>query len=577
MNSITRRTIVSSLASTRRTHRTPYVPISVVGLHASGGGFPAFTSVHFADAGSVASYFGDDPPSSVVRDDELYDYETRICAPTFLVKMSSTYRSKVATLFDDRCGGVGAPVVVARDSFGEVDSARKDRSDPSHGGVTADSVALTIKLMQAKTPIIHRPALQSKKFRLWGVPDLIVHSSALPKIVDSPPSSTSSSNAYHPIIIRSGNVSVGAHNVVTSWGSRADDIVKGSLYSLAIAEMLSSDADAPPPHAFVAGKKLKKSSKGSSPPPPSRPDSELGEIHPPSPADLSAALAALSSHTHTTSNADNDDYVEKSAALASKIATSLSWCRSLYDLPNSREWRFDPSDPNLWPLLVPAQGNSKDKTYPWANFKNKLLKGHDDISFITNVGGKQRNHANNVHNIYKRSTLVERVVGPNSDLTVSEALGMKSKTSQKAKQINNILTVNDPAFHDISTEKNVARFLPDKLLGRNNKCTFYVDFETVTSIHDDFETFPHGEPATDLIFMIWCRCCLQQRVGKVRLPRCRPSKPRQRIRFDPAVDGNHARDSRVLRGGRFRFLRHQHDCPLQYRGEDFPKFREEAT
>jgi len=135
------------------------------------------------------------------------------------------------------------------------------------------------------------------------------------------------------------------------------------------------------------------------------------------------------------------------------------------------------------------------------------MKKWDDVSQVTNIGTKERDHARTAHGIMTRKELMARTDSRYGDLTVSEALGLRSPKSHKAILINSVLDANRPiddsAAGDSVTHDDVGFFLPESLLGKG-QCAFYVDFETVTSIRDEFEYFPRRSKKSDLIFMIGC-------------------------------------------------------------------------
>ena len=141
--------------------------------------------------------------------------------------------------------------------------------------------------------------------------------------------------------------------------------------------------------------------------------------------------------------------------------------------------RFPPSVEELRP-------NPKDKTSRWASAVNRILAESEDLTQLWNVGVARRRRAN-------RAGLV-RWTDPR---VTPEALGMSGST---AGTLRALLDVNrQPDGPPLLFAQQADR--PEWI--QAPPLEFYVDFETVSNLNDDFARFPekNGQP---LIFMIGC-------------------------------------------------------------------------
>lgn len=163
--------------------------------------------------------------------------------------------------------------------------------------------------------------------------------------------------------------------------------------------------------------------------------------------------------------------VEKEDDFTSTFESGLSWLR-LLELPNALEI----GKGNLFPNMC----NSEDA--PWHHAKKQIAASLKEITSVWNCGVNNRSMASlkNIHNWQDPECC-------------SSSLGhkMSGKTSII---IDNILNVN---------RSNSAYTLQKKLTLDLNDLIFYIDFETVNNLIDDFKTFPNCYIG-NVIFNIGC-------------------------------------------------------------------------
>ena len=142
----------------------------------------------------------------------------------------------------------------------------------------------------------------------------------------------------------------------------------------------------------------------------------------------------------------------------------------------------EPTIPELWPNCT------NDQNYPWEKAVSEIATKLRELTKIWQIGIKNREQAHGM-GIFKWD---DSRLKPNS-------IGINGE--KRAKTIQDIININKK-----STLENV---LPKKIANdisgwkKKPKLEFFVDFETVTDINDDFSNFPY-RGGNSLIFMIGC-------------------------------------------------------------------------
>ena len=161
---------------------------------------------------------------------------------------------------------------------------------------------------------------------------------------------------------------------------------------------------------------------------------------------------------------------------------AIDWYRRVQSEGANWDVFPSPTRPELWPNC------KNDKSYPWANAKSEIGKKLKDLTTLWQVGLKQREIAHS-NRIFLRDDV---------DLN-PQTLGIT--TEKKSKIVK--------ALIDINRDSNLQKTSPSKMerdIGywkEKPKLEFFVDFETVNNIDDDFSKFPYPNSEAQ-IFMIGC-------------------------------------------------------------------------
>jgi hypothetical protein len=136
---------------------------------------------------------------------------------------------------------------------------------------------------------------------------------------------------------------------------------------------------------------------------------------------------------------------------------------------------------NIWPNC----NNTYD--YPWHNAKMQIANKLEDLTKVWQIGPKERSQA------HKKGILSWK----DSELT-PEKMGIKG--SVKSNIMEKILEINNQDKYKVLPSKISNN---DRNWQQKGKLEFFVDFETVSNIDDDFSQFPK-QGGQELVFMIGC-------------------------------------------------------------------------
>ena len=139
---------------------------------------------------------------------------------------------------------------------------------------------------------------------------------------------------------------------------------------------------------------------------------------------------------------------------------------------------------NVWPNC----NNSSD--YPWHNAKMEIANVLDELTRVWQIGPKEREQAHN-RGIYSWK---------DPKLT-PEKMRIKGG-SVKSNIMREVLKINNQDEHKVLPLK-ISNNDKNKNWQKKPKLEFFVDFETVSNIEDDFSNFPRPG-GQELIFMIGC-------------------------------------------------------------------------
>ena len=325
-----------------------------------------------------------------------------------------------------------------------------------------DMTSRTIAAMRQEIPIIHHGVLHDDIHQTYGCPDLIVRSDVLHKLF---PQSLSTEDAAVPAPALKG---VSFHyRIVDVKFTSLDLTVKGELGNSGSApaykaqlfiynRALGYAQGYLPSLSYVLGRGWKQAIRGET----SRGDSAMELLAP----------------------VPQTGMVSKEKTIATVVDEACAWIRRVRS--EGTGWVILPQ-PSVSELR-PNMGNTEDG--PWVHAKKQIAEELEELTLLWQVGPSKRDAANR-SGIYswkdKRCT--------------AAAIGISGSERQPVLQA--ILDINQknegPCVSPsrITAAEDVWREVPP--------LEFFVDFETVTDLNDDFSNFPQ-RGGCPMIFMIGC-------------------------------------------------------------------------
>ncbi len=287
----------------------------------------------------------------------------------------------------------------------------------------------TIQAMKDGVPIIYQGVLHNSTNKTFGVPDLLVRSDWVNKIIRTrlnipQRGSRKLNTSFHYVVIdikfNTLNLSRDGIHLLTSGYSKA---YKGQLWIY--NDALGLVQGYRPPRAYILGRGWKSNSKIE----PNRSNNwfdKLGVI----------------------------DYTTRDRIYIKRVNEALKWLRKVRR--EGHNWSISP--PSI-PQLYPNMCNQYDS--PWRNIKEKIAKEVGEITSVWNCGIKERKRAHSA-TIYSWT---------DSNCT-SDVLGFKK--GKKKKIIDSILSVN----RGTNIIHNAQIPIDDNVL--------FIDFEGVNNIGEEF-------------------------------------------------------------------------------------------
>ena len=330
-------------------------------------------------------------------------------------------------------------------------------SDDSHSdSQSLDLAAETWKAMTGGAEAIHQGVLRDPESRTYGRPDLLVRSDQLALLF---PNQVGYSHAPAP------KLGIGqAHYVVvdikyTTLDLKADGTVGNSeskpaykvqlyIYNMALARAQGY----PPEQSFLLGRGWRdKDGEGSSF------MDRLGPV------------------------AQGDQGGKGRSPLSVQATQAVEWVRELRRCGSEWEALPEPSDDRLRPLAGGDNG-------AWSGAVKQIADETGDLTSLWQVSASNRDDANRVG-----------ITSWRDPRATAESLGVTG--SSRAPTLNAILNANRAASGDpvrpthINARRDEWHPVPS--------LEFFVDFETVSNLDDDFSRLPNkgGQP---LIFMVGC-------------------------------------------------------------------------
>ena len=325
-----------------------------------------------------------------------------------------------------------------------------------------DNVADTLVLMKDGVPAIAQGCVAHEASRTYGYPDLLVRSDVLTRLFpeDFPlDASTASAPAiglvgkhYVVVDIKFTSLKMSAkRKALTSSGSMPAYCSQLFIYNRALGEMQGYEAA----EAFLMGRCWVQKSGGDQ----GRGDSALERI---------AAVPMLAAP-------------KKGESLEEVTNDAIDWYRQVK--AQGHRWAVLPR-PSVRELY-PNMGNTQDE--PWNLAKREIAHALGELSLLWQVSA------------VKRDAALDAGLTSWRDVVSADQVGVRGKTYGPV--LDAILEVNG--------SRSTAPVMPPiveasaDVWGVPQQVEFYVDFETVNDLDDDFSALPRKNGAP-LIFMIGC-------------------------------------------------------------------------
>jgi hypothetical protein len=393
----------------------------------------------------------------LIPDDKLPGFDPRTAFGPFIVTKGCEFELAVVALLRTRCQLVS------------VRQSREDTRDPA-------KAQETLRAMTAGVEVIHQGVLRDEVSCTYGSPDLLVRSDVLERLFQDPYAfeMARSENRQIPERVACGS-GAGAPLLAAPHHYRVVDIKFTTLHLLKSGE-LSNSGSAPaykaqvfiynralgrlqgyePPAAFLLGRTWEQSKlRGSG---------------------CFERLAAV----------PQDGELAKGEGLAEATAAAVEWIRRVRS--EGAQWSVLPSpDCNE---LRPNMKNTSDA--PWHSAKRRIAEEAKELTQMWQIG------------VARRDALVRGdggiAISRWDDSRLTPALAGVSGQKQ-APVLQAILDVNRPGAGEFVQPKRVQ--MEEQEWRYAESVEFFVDFETVSDLNDDFTSLPErgGQP---LIFMLGC-------------------------------------------------------------------------
>ncbi len=314
----------------------------------------------------------------------------------------------------------------------------------------------TFDAMCSGQPVIHQGVLWDAETRTYGAPDFLVRSDYMPALFpDSVGPEGRQTNApdlgtepWHYVVVdaKFTTLHLQASGLVGNGGSQSAYKAQVYVYNRALGRLQGHTS----PMAYLVGRGWQQTVKGHT----SRGFSAMERLGP----------------------------VPMDASLGSQVTNAADWVRRVRTLGSAWSPLPRPSVRELWPNM------KETGDFPWHTAKSRVAEELSDITMVWWVGppGRDLAHRSEVYS-WRDPALTASLAGVKGEST--------------ARRLQAILDVNrarpGPAVRPAYIRAARTEWHPEPRL------EFYVDFETVNSVNDDFSKLPdqNGRP---MIFMIGC-------------------------------------------------------------------------
>jgi hypothetical protein len=383
-----------------------------------------------------------------VRDDQREDYNSSTAFGPFLFEKGAAFEARVVELVREQCDVV------------RIAESGRDARD-------LKKVDATLAAMKAGVEVIHGAVLQDEATRTYGVPDLLVRADVLERLFrgvyacelaggnDSPPGQRAApvlANGHHYRVVDCKFTTLGLLKSGELDNDGSARAYKGQLFLY--NRMLGATQGFLPPAAFLLGRSWKKSK-----------DRGEGCFERLAPVLQSGMLG-------------------KDESIADAVEAAVAWVRRVRREGAAWSALPTPTVPELRPNLC------NDRDAPWSEVKGWIASETHELTAMWYLG------------LDKRDALLARtppICRWDDPALCAEVAGVRGE----------VVAPRFDAILDVNREAGGTPVRPDRVMVREGEwrgpeaLEFFVDFETVSDLDDDFTQLPTrgGQP---LIFMIGC-------------------------------------------------------------------------
>ena len=317
----------------------------------------------------------------------------------------------------------------------------------------------TFAAMAEGVPIVYQGWLRDAETRTYGGPDLLVRSDVLAELfpgslpdgeVAVPAPDLGGSHHYRVVDIKFSTLHLAAGGELGNSGSAPAYKAQVFIYNRALGRLQGYL----PPEAFLLGRGWEQTKRGDT----TRVDSCM---------DLVAPVA-------------NEYASYGRGRLSDQVAEAVEWVRRVRR--EGRDWQVLP-EPSVDELRPNAKGDAGE----WSTAVKEIVKQSEDLTQLWWVGVAKRREANRQG--------ITRWTDPR---VTPRAVAVEGRTT--APRLQALLDVNREPGPDVRPAR-IAAARAEWI--EEAPVEFYVDFETVGDLDDDFSRIPRrgGQP---LIFMVGC-------------------------------------------------------------------------
>ena len=379
------------------------------------------------------------------RDDDLPGYDERTDFRLFLLQKGIEFEKRIVEVLSDKV---------------EVNSVVDDNIPGFRYAQDLNSAIRTFDAMESGSEVIHGGILRNPNNQTFGSPDLLVRSDILHKIFPNvlsyeealvpAPNLSGGSYHYRVVDIKFSSLTLLANGNINNSESKVTYKVQVFLYNQALGRLQGFT----PNSAYILGRSTKQTI-------------QKNTIY-------TNALERLGTISL------NEPYA-KDKLIQDITHDAISWVRNVRR--NGSKWNVFPK-PSV-PELYPNMTNTNDGPYQVA--KKEIAQKTEELTLIWQIGLESRKRAH------------QKGVKKWTDPKLTPEF-LEINPSKKFSTLQSILEMNRGA-----TESLITPFKVETLRDQwdSKSLQFYVDFETVSDLDDDFVDLP-SKGGKSMIFMIGC-------------------------------------------------------------------------